>query len=202
MRNTTKFLIDSIKSLNIDLGGVIDIGSFNGGLSRQLRSSINIPNSNFLLVDPNKDIDVKDFNIIRAAVSNYSGKSQFKYVISDTDIFSDMSTMMDRIDQIHKYDSYEVNVVTGEELVDSINFTNFALCIDAEGHSYEIIEGFKDSIANAKCVFVEVEDKEFWVGQKLKKDVELLLRSKGFIKHREFKTWNNQYDQFWINNNL
>ena len=202
MRNTTRFFIDIIKALNIDLGGVIDIGAFKGAFSSQVSSALNINKENFLLVEPNKDVDLSGWRNIKAAVSNYNGNATFKYVIEESDVFANMSTIMDRVDQTHQYDGYDVSVVTGAELVNSVDFTNFAVCIDAEGHSYEVIEGFGDSIHEAKCIFVEVEDKEFWHGQKLKKDVENLLRSKGFVKHREFKTWNNQYDQFWINSNL
>jgi len=56
-----------------------------------------------------------------------------------------------------------------------------ALWIDVEGAAYEVLEGIEQIREKVKIIHVEVETKEFWKGQRLKTDVEDLIKSMGFI---------------------
>lgn len=76
--------------------------------------------------------------------------------------------------------------------VESVRFDTFiqklenvpesiALWIDVEGAAYEVLEGIAEVRDKIQLVHVEVETQEFWKGQRLKADVENLMRSMGFI---------------------
>lgn len=58
---------------------------------------------------------------------------------------------------------------------------SIALWIDVEGAAYEVLEGIAGVRDKIQLIHVEVETQEFWKGQRLKADVEDLMRSMGFI---------------------
>lgn len=57
---------------------------------------------------------------------------------------------------------------------------SIALWVDVEGVAYEVLEGMASVHDRVQVVHVEVEDEPFWHAQKLRSDVESLLRRQGF----------------------
>jgi FkbM family methyltransferase len=55
-----------------------------------------------------------------------------------------------------------------------------AVWIDVEGASYEVLQGIEGVGGQILFLHVEVETREFWAGQHLKRDVEALMERLGF----------------------
>jgi len=105
---------------------------------------------------------------------------------------------------------YEVELTRGETFMKKFNLETIDFCkIDAEGHSYEILEGFGKAISNIKCIFLETENFEVWKGQKYTNDIDDFLTKNNF--NLEWQTteriiWAGegkyQNNQLWINKKM
>jgi len=81
-----------------------------------------------------------------------------------------------------------------EHLVHEIDFIH----MDVQGAELKVLHGMGDRLKDLKCIWLEVERMPVYKGQALKKDVEKLLKVKGFVKVLD--TVNDvSGDQFWIN---
>jgi len=105
---------------------------------------------------------------------------------------------------------YEVEVMRGETYMKKFNLKKIDFCkIDAEGHAYQILEGFGKLISNIKCIFLESENFEHWTNQKYESDISKLLIEKEFslelniVRSYPWLPFENaaQFNQLWINKN-
>jgi len=105
---------------------------------------------------------------------------------------------------------YEVKVMRGDTYMKKFNLKNVDFCkIDAEGHAYEILDGFGELISNIKCIFLETESFEVWKNQKYTEDIFNFLSLKGFELALDIVRnvpWGGekatQSNQLWINKRI
>jgi len=65
-----------------------------------------------------------------------------------------------------------------KETLDRLHNTadqSFCLWIDAEGHGYEVLQGAEEVLKKTQLIFIEVEEVQRWVDQKLDKNIISLL---------------------------
>lgn len=208
----------------------LDIGSDRGKAAQAFYKNFIIYPDKVHLIEPDvisfeniKELRAKGklekFHVQNVAFSNKDGMRIFKslsHIKLDTqrDDFSQISTLHDRDysltgepDAAGGPNLYEVEVIRGETYMKKFNIKNIDFCkIDAEGHTYEILEGFGEQILNIKCIFLETESFEVWKNQKYASDVSELLIAKGFdlelniARHVPWAGENGyQYNQLWIN---
>lgn len=146
-----------------------------------------------------------EFNNIEVAVSNFSGSATFNAVQSSNWDQVGTSSLRDRTDDWYRGKSQKINVkVTTMEGYFNNNLPDEfdVVKIDVEGCSFEVLEGFGDLINNVKVFHVENERYQYWDGQKLADDVEILLVSKGFFRDYAEEFGPNSVDEVWVNGNL
>ncbi|MDT9234063.1 FkbM family methyltransferase [Limnospira sp. PMC 917.15] len=83
-----------------------------------------------------------------------------------------------------KYEAVSIPIVSLDDFFGSNEFStdDFSIWIDTEGCAYKVLQGAeKQFLDRTLSLFVEVEDKGFWLGQKQSDKVFQILLSKSFI---------------------
>jgi len=222
------------------LNTFLDIGSNRGKVAQAFYKHFIIYPDKIHLIEP----DIISFENIKALIANnqlqkfnaknlaFSNKDEMKVFRSLSHIsfnnrgdYSQLSTLHDRDyprtgeilpdGSVVKPNLYEVEVMRGETYMKKFNLKNIDFCkIDAEGHAYQILEGFGELISNIKCIFLETENFDHWQNQKYASDVSKLLTEKSFyleldiVRSYPWFTFRNadgsvpaQFNQLWINRN-
>ncbi len=73
-----------------------------------------------------------------------------------------------------------------------------ALWIDVEGYAYEVLSGASRTLEDTQLLMIEVEDKEFWIGQKTAPAVKRLLIQAGFIPVARDFEFKSQYNVIFL----
>jgi FkbM family methyltransferase len=177
-----------IQKTNITPQSILEIGTRDGHDSEILRKRFDIKESNVYVVEPNPNQQdyirniYPDFNIIPFAVYNKTGFMKFNKV-NDPELIG-ISSLLDRQDNIYSNidsDVIDVEVITGEKLMNIVN-KDIDLCkIDVEGATYEVLDSFTNNFI-IKSMHLECEHREIWTGQKLYNDVNKLLTEKGYVE--------------------
>ena len=102
------------------------------------------------------------------AISNEKGSGSF-YKNKDRPTIGSNS-LMTRINRGAWTDEQKVSKNTLDNLHNT-NSESFCLWIDAEGHGYEVLQGAKEVLKKTQLVFIEVEETEHWINQKLDRDI-------------------------------
>lgn len=189
---------------------LLEIGANLGQDSAYLSKVWNIKNTNVYCLEPIKEfaemIRAKyHFSVFELAAFNISGKMEFNNGLTDeTKVGNAGSSSL-----LRKKSKYESNI----QLVETIRMDDWLtqnkishidfLKIDAEGASYEILEGFGDLIHLVKVIQIETERKEFWENQKTEKMVFQFLEALGFeLVDYVLSSPPTQGDSLWIKKEL
>jgi FkbM family methyltransferase len=195
MHKTQNIFIEGVRDNNIVFDSLLDIGAYKGKFAEFVVAEFGLDKSQCYLVEPNPDLDLSEWKHFRGALSDSSGKKTYHKTIGITDIIKGMGSILWRnINWI----GVQVDTITGAELVKMSGLKKFVIKVDVEGYAYQVLKGFGDTLKDAVCIIVEVEDKKIWSEQMLKADVDQYLMDMGFEKKIEQETIKNQYDQFWI----
>ena len=94
---------------------------------------------------------------------------------------------------IKKVDTCEVQTINIDEFLNENNLeTNFELVsLDTQGHDFEILTS-SEFILNSKLIVIETASIELYEGQKVDKEIDKFLESKGYHKqyyHPFHNTW-------------
>jgi FkbM family methyltransferase len=71
--------------------------------------------------------------------------------------------------------------------------------MDVQGAESLVLAGAAKSLPRIGAIWLEVAVKEFYKGQKLKNELETILRKAGFWLLRDFMRGDGEGDQFWLN---
>jgi hypothetical protein len=100
-----------------------------------------------------------------------------------------------------KYEAVSIPIVSLDDFFGSNEFStdDFSIWIDTEGCAYEVLQGAeKQFLDRTLSLFVEVEDKGFWLGQKQSDKVFQILLSKSFIPIARDFEYVNQYNVIFL----
>ena len=192
---------------------IVEIGTRDGHDAEYYRKNFNLDLDRVFLFEPNPEklqyiLTTYPYStLIPKAVSNSEGWKDFNQIVSPDDNLTGVSSLMFRpeyfTDPSIFLNKIKVQCITGLRFIQEYNLDNLLLKLDVEGHTYEVLDGFQDSIQSISSIHLEVEKNTVWTDQKVKTDVERLLEEKGFVKKEEFSipipNFNFQYDQIWIN---
>lgn len=170
---------------------ICDVGSCNG--RNAIRFRLFSPRSEIIAFEANPynarnmiaDPAIEKSRVIveRKAVSNKEGEVVFRVSqVNAEKCRVGISSLRRRIDGNDEGEDVRVLSVRLDQYIDSmdVTFKSVALWIDVEGMGYEVLEGIEKIKDRVSVIHIEVETKAFWIGQKLKPDVERLLRRLGF----------------------
>lgn len=131
---------------------------------------------NYAVFNENKDIT---FNIVDTSYRNTG--------------ISSISTLPDVETKPVTVEAIRMDKFLNDNNINSIDF----LKLDAEGYTYEILEGFGDKINNIKSMHIEAEHAEDGIAHYLFPDIEKFLNNQGFIMV-QFNRMANQSDSLWV----
>lgn len=122
--------------------------------------------------------------VINVGVSNSPGSLVMRILQTDDKIGQTKghsSFLAHRNDASKAFEEVRCPVTTVDRLIDDLNLaTPLALWIDVEGMAHEVLEGADRTLAGlARIVFVEVETKPLWEGQRLFAEVRASLAEHG-----------------------
>ena len=197
--------IESI--LNKKINGVIHVGANYGEEANEyIRNNIN----NVIWIEPlsfgfNQLKQLQDeynHKIFNCAIGNIDGELEM-YVTSNnvSSSLRDLGT--------HKYMSPDC-IITNKEIVKvykldtliskyNINMSDYNLLnIDTQGTEDQVLEGADKNLANFDALYIEVNDKNVYVGCKTKNEIRSYLKDKGFELKLERKINLLQYEHLYI----
>jgi len=145
------------------------------------------------------------FNAFEVAAFNVNGDTEFySGYIDESSIANAGSSSLLRSESNYRYKKIQVKTIRMEtwmqhNSVDEIDF----LKIDAEGASYEILEGFGSMIERVKVIQLETERVPSWKNQKTERIVFEFLEKSGFeLLDYELGNPPTQADSLWIRKGL
>jgi FkbM family methyltransferase len=99
-----------------------------------------------------------------------------------------------------EYEDAAVSMVTVDHFLQSQGLAgrNCALWIDVEGCAFEVIAGARTALENTLALMVEVEDREFWTGQKTAGEVKRALFAAGMIPVARDFEFKGQYNMVFV----
>ena len=191
---------------------ICDIGALDASHSLLLRKITNKADilafeanpDNYQKINNKGDAKSANIEVIHKAVSNLSGELSFhvqKYTDNnDNQWMAGTSSILERTTQVGDTEEVTVEAVRLDEYLHNTgrSANSIALWVDVEGVGYEVLEGIKNIVNNIIFIQVEVETEEIWQGQKLKKDVQALMNTYGFIEIGRGKH-EHQHDLVFIN---
>lgn len=186
----------------------LEIGALDGEYSRVLKKSFQLNDQDIYLVEPNPDLQdgleevLPKSNRLQVAVSDFEGDVQFNRVLSLEKNKLGCSSLRERTDDYREFLQYSrvaVRTITGRSLLKQIARPVDLCIVDVEGCAYEAIASFGDQIGMVKSIMVECEHAPIFEGQRLYKDVAVLLGSHGFRLMAFQYSYANQSDSIWIN---
>lgn len=159
---------------------IFDIGSRDGTEASKFKRLS--PTSKVIAFEANPELipnfkDKLGISVHNLAVSNFEGPSTFK--------ISDLTHGCGSLREDTNPNGKEINVTvtTLDTFVKSHDLKgSFALWIDVEGCTNEVLEGGSKSLSNVSIIHAEVESRELWKNQSTFQDVSKKLQDKGFIQ--------------------
>jgi FkbM family methyltransferase len=99
-----------------------------------------------------------------------------------------------------EYEDAAVSMVTADHFVAEHGLAGLskALWIDVEGCAFEVLSGAARTLEDTLLLMVEVEDREFWIGQKTSGAVKRLLFQAGFIPVARDFEFKSQYNLIFM----
>src|SRR3974390_1637204 len=192
--NTKRLFAKLLANMQID--AVCDVGSMNGDDALTFRGAA--PESSIYAFEPNPHnlgqmeadpaLEQHGIQIVPLAVTNYNGAADFFIVDADysrLDYRRGMSSLYKRSENWAPVAVVSVKTTRLDTYFADMcgRNTRLALWIDAEGASYEVIEGMSGISEYVYLLHVEVETSPF-IGsdQKLYAEVSELLKQQGFAE--------------------
>lgn len=198
--------IEILKSIGFSPKTVLEIGSREANDARVMCDAFGIKNSDVYIVEPNPEIlpriCCKEFNLFNVAIGLDVGVKKFHQVHGNDDVMG-TSSLIERNDgwyERNNVDEIEVNVITGKELLKSINREIDICKIDVEGLTWEVLKSFEDTLTKIKTIHVETEIFAYWKNQKLHGEVVSLLIDRGY--KMMWVGGDTQKDSVWIHGSL
>jgi FkbM family methyltransferase len=174
----------------LDLDLLIEVGAHSAETSVRFLSS---PNRTAIAYEANPSTFEKKTKLAAShgvvvrneGVSSIAGQANFFIPVTDSQgLMPENASFRRKSDQKAEI-SIPVNVTTVDRIIEKQgNAKKIGLWIDAEGLGLEVLEGAVGLLSGNKChlVMVEVELREYWVGQAEISQVENLLQSHGFVQ--------------------
>lgn len=169
-----------------------EVGAFSAAFSRRLRSAL--PQTTFHAFEANpytyekfrEDVCGDGVNYHHLAVGPELGTAVFKIGrrLGDRELAPDMgcnSLLIKSGDR--DYEDATVQMVALDDFAAERNLAgrSTAVWIDVEGFAFQVLQGMRETLKCSSFVFIEVEDRQLWEGQKTADDIKSFLFGEGFI---------------------
>lgn len=199
-----KRIINYLKTINIQLNHIIDVGSHKGesiNIFRKINKDANIlcfePQQDCFYFLKNKFKFLKNIKIINCALSSKRGKKEFfKNILSTTSTFSkiNLKSKHYRVKSLlldNKlagfFSKTKVKINTLSFFVKKYKIKNIDLLkIDTEGHELEVLQGSKKILKNVKLILIERSFTDYYLNYNYSK-IKKFLRLNYFKKVKSFK---------------
>lgn len=185
----------------------IEIGSRDGHDTHIVSNELSIKPSNCYIFEahPNCFTDIQkqysQYNSFNCAISNKTGPITFNAGIVGVEDNIGCSSILDDTNSTFRSKKVTVDGWRFDDVCQHIGLqdTLDLIKIDVEGHTYEVLEGFGDTLQRTKAIQLELEHKESWKDQKLYQDISNFLTQNSFEQVFYVKHSHDQSDSLWVN---
>ncbi|HVO48519.1 MAG TPA: FkbM family methyltransferase [Steroidobacteraceae bacterium] len=215
MVNTSRLFRGLLGTLRVDM--VCDVGSMDG--TDALAFAVAAPGSRVFAFEPNphnlrrmqanpafRDLGVR---LVPFAASDRNGTADFFVVAADYsggDVRRGMSSLHPRTGEWRAEEVISVSTTRLDTFLERNggNASRVALWIDAEGKSFEVIDGLQGAAPHVRLLHVEVESSAcIGASQRLYPDVKALLNQLGFRElATDAPTDRDQFNTVWVRGDL
>lgn len=179
----------------------IEVGAFNGDFSKQMIGKgieVFAFEASPYVYNRFKD-ELSDINYINKAVSDKNQTIKFE-IQSDIDPASAGNNSIKNRNEKKDYFYVDVEAVALNTYFKDKEFGKAALWIDAEGAGGEVLKGADNVLKNTASIYMELEEKDFWIDAMQKNEIVEYLRDKGFSLVYEVPCYTAQVDAIFVNN--
>lgn len=167
---------------------IMDIGSRDGRESLEFRQRA--PGSRIIAFEANPDLYARmrldqrlsdgQIFVEHCAVSNAEGEASFSVFNPDRGTGS-LLPRLEAESGTNSGEKFSVRTMRIDTHPEVRSHKRIALWIDAEGCSFEVLEGAQGILDSVEMIHVEVELREYWKDQKLGSDIADLMTQHGFV---------------------
>jgi FkbM family methyltransferase len=169
-----------------------ELGAFEAAFSRRLRAAL--PKTAFHAFEANpytydrfrEQVTKDGVNYHHKALGPEDGTAVFKIgrTVGDRELPPDMgcNSLLTKSGD-RTYEDAHVGMVALDNFAAQQGLLGklSAVWIDAEGFAFQVLQGMRQTLKSSTFVFIEVEDRQLWEGQKTYGDVRRFLFAEGFI---------------------
>lgn len=169
-----------------------ELGAFEAAFSRQLRAAL--PATTFHAFEANpytyekfrEQVSDDGVNYHHKALGPEDGTAVFKIgrSLGDRELPPEMgcnSLLTKSGDRTYEDASVEMVALDSFAAERGLLGEPSAVWIDTEGFAFQVLQGMRKTLKSTSFVFIEVEDRQLWQGQKTAADVRRFLFGEGFI---------------------
>lgn len=179
----------------------IEVGAFNGDFSKQISETgidVFAFEASPYVYNRFKN-ELSHINYINKAVSDKNEMIKFE-IQSDIDPAAAGNNSIKNRNEKKDYFYIDVEAVTLDTYFKDKEFGKAVLWIDAEGSGGEVLRGAGNVLKNTASIYMELEEKDFWIDAMQKNEIVEYLRDKGFSLVYEVPCYTAQVDAIFVNN--
>jgi FkbM family methyltransferase len=169
-----------------------ELGAFNAAFSRRLHGTM--PGTIYHAFEANpypfekfrEEVTRDGINYHHLALGPENGTAVFKIgrTLGDRELAPDMgcnSILTKSGDRTYEDATVEMVAVDSFAAQHGLLAKSSAVWIDAEGFAFQVLQGMRETLKSSSFVFIEVEDRQLWEGQKTAVDIKRFLFEEGFV---------------------
>lgn len=194
----------------------IELGAFSADFSRNIKNKYNNMKVfafeanpyNFEFFSEKYEFDKLGIEYINKAVSDKEEVLNFNIQrkIKDRELspIRGNNSIMERNQENTDYENVLVNTISISNFVieNQIESERIVLWVDVEGANEKALKGCEKILDKVSLIFIEVEEKEYWINQWLENNVRDFLTSNNFVLVARDGEYEHQYNQIYINQNI
>lgn len=179
----------------------IEVGAFNGDFSKQMVGKgieVYAFEASPYVYNRFKD-ELFNINYINKAVSDKNETVKFE-IQSDLDPAGAGNNSIKNRNEKKDYFYVDVESVSLDKYFKDKSFARAVLWIDAEGAGGEVLKGAENLLKNTASIYMELEEKDFWIDAMQKNEIIEYLNKRGFSLVYEVPCYTSQVDAIFVNN--
>tara|TARA_R110002020_G_scaffold211550_5_gene417760 strand:- start:2710 stop:3372 length:663 start_codon:yes stop_codon:yes gene_type:complete len=198
--------VSSIKNLGIEINNILEIGSHDGRDASYFQEVFNVNPNNVYIIEAHKEYSkaiaeqYPDYNVYNFAAWNKEGEMTFNAALKSDD---GRSSLLERDIYKKDFEQYTIPTKTINNFLLELSLETIDLVkLDVEGATYEVLQGFQDSLKKIKFLQLETELAEIWKKQITTEKIFKYLSQSGFSCVWQYNVARIQNDSLWIQTRL
>ena len=198
----TKMIVHLANQKNLKINNFLEIGSRHGLDAEYVQRGLNIEPENIHIIEAHpkfsKDIEIAypKYNVYNFGAWNTEDIIVFN---AAKDFDDGRSSLLPRDIYQRNFEQVDIKTKRIDQFILEEGIASIDACkIDVEGASFEVLEGFGESLNNVKLIQIAAAQYNIWERQKDYSVVYSKLEEYSFKKIWEIKQGRTQLDSLWV----